>query len=175
MLSCCGGSPRRLRCQAETMANMGNVADPDSLAARYLSTFFLGEFIGLIAFSTENLKIDGTDLQILACLVHFSSWQAINEGIDNGTISTENFDPEQIAHKPVNAKSIYLTLGMSRETVRRRLIDLESRGVFQKVEGGYIFPVQRGDADFSRDIRIHMLGMAKRMQQRLKNIMPDEA
>ena len=157
------------------MANMGNVADPDSLAARYLSTFFLGEFIGLIAFSTENLKIDGTDLQILTCLAHFSSWQAINEGIDNGTISTENFDPEQIAYKPVNAKSIYLTLGMSRETVRRRLVYLTALGIFQKVDGGYIFPVQRGDADFSRNIRVHMLGMAKRVHQRLKQIMPDEA
>jgi hypothetical protein len=157
------------------MANMGNVSDPDSLAARYISTFFLGEFVGLIAFGTEYLKIDGPDLQILACIAHYSSWQAINEGIDNGTISTENFDPEQIVHKPVNAKSIYLTLGMSRETVRRRLVDLESRGIFQKVEGGYIFPVQRGDADFSRDIRAYMLGMAKRVQQRLKKIMPDEA
>jgi len=157
------------------MANMGNVSDPDSLAARYISTFFLGEFVGLIALGTEYLKIDGPDLQILACIAHYSSWQAINEGIDNGTISTENFDPEQIVHKPVNAKSIYLTLGMSRETVRRRLVDLESRGIFQKVEGGYIFPVQRGDADFSRDILAYMLGMAKRVQQRLKKIMPDEA
>jgi hypothetical protein len=175
MLVFCGGSPRRSRCQAETMANMGNLADPDSLAARYLSTFLLGEFIGLIAFCTDKLKIDVADLQIVACIAHFSSWQAINEGIDNGTISTENFDPEQIVHKPVNAKSIYLTLGMSRETVRRRLIFLASSGIFEKVEGGYIFPVQRGDADFSRDIRAYMLGMAKRVQQRLKNIMPDEA
>ncbi len=157
------------------MANMGNLADPDSLAARYLSTFFLGEFIGLTAFCTDKLKIDGADLQILACIAHFSSWQAINEGIDNGTISTENFNPDQIVHKPVNAKSIYLTLGMSRETVRRRLIYLESPGVFQKVEGGYIFPVQRGDADFSRDIRVYMLGMAKRMQQRLNQMLPDGA
>lgn len=153
---------------------MGNWADPDSLAARYLWTFFLGEFIGLTAFCTDKLKIDGADLQILACIAHFSSWQAINDGIDNGTISTENFDPAQIVHRPVNAKSIYLTLGMSRETVRRRLAYLCGRGLFQKVEGGYIFPVQRGDADFSRDIRVHMLGMAKRVQQLLKQIMPDE-
>lgn len=157
------------------MANMGNLADPDSLTARYLSTFFLGEFIGLTAFCTDKFKIDGADLQILACIAHFSSWQAINEGIDNGTISTENFDPAQIVHKPVNAKSIYLTLGMSRETVRRRLIFLESSGIFEKVDGGYIFPVQRGDADFSRDIRVYMLGMAKRMQQRLNQMLPDGA
>ena len=157
------------------MANMGNLADPDSLAARYLSTFFLGEFIGLTAFCTDKLKIDGADLQILACIAHFSSWQAINEGIDKGTISTENFNPDQIVHKPVNAKSIYLTLGMSRETVRRRLIYLESLGVFQKVEGGYIFPVQRGDADFSRDIRVYMLGMAKRVHLRLKQMLPEGA
>ena len=169
------GSPRRSRCRAETMENLGNVADPDSLTARYLSTFFLGEFIALTAFCTDKLKIDGADLQIFACIVHFSSWQAINDGIDNGTISTENFDPAQIVHRPVNAKSIYLTLGMSRETVRRRLVYLSGRGMFEKVEGGYIFPVQRGDADFSRDIRVYILGMAKRVQQRLKQIMPDEA
>jgi hypothetical protein len=156
------------------MANYRNVAEPDSLAARYLSTFFLGEFIGLTAFCTDKLKIDGADLQILACIAHFSTWQAINEGIDNGTISTENFDTAQIVNRPVNAKSIYLTLGMSRETVRRRLVYLSARGLFQKVEGGYIFRVQHGDADFSRDIRVHMLGMAKRVQQRLKQIMPDE-
>ena len=157
------------------MADYGNLSDPDSLAARYLSTFFLGEFIGLIAFCTDKLKIDGVDMQILACIAHFSSWQAINEGIDNGTISTENFDPAQIVHKPVNAKSIYLTLGLSRETVRRRLIFLESSGIFQKVDGGYIFPVQSGDADFSRDIRVYMLGMAKRVHLRLKQLMPIDA
>lgn len=155
------------------MASTGNVHDPDSLAARYLSTFFLGEFVGLTAFCTGKLKIDGSDLQILACIAHFSSWQAINEGIENGTISTENFDPAQIVHKPINAKTIYLTLGMSRETVRRRLVDLASRGLFEKVDGGYIFPVQRGDADFSRDIRAYMLGMAKRTMARLKQLLPD--
>ena len=155
------------------MASTGNVHDPDSLAARYLSTFFLGEFVGLTAFCTDKLKIDGSDLQILACIAHFSSWQAINEGIENGTISTENFDPAQIVHKPINAKTIYLTLGMSRETVRRRLVDLASRGLFEKVDGGYIFPVQRGDADFSRDIRVYMLGMAKRTMARLKQLLPD--
>ena len=157
------------------MADYGNLSDPDSLAARYLSTFFLGEFIGLITFCTDKLKIDGADIQILACLAHFSSWQAINNGIDNGTISTENFDPAQIAHKPINAKSIYLTLGMSRETVRRRLVYLASRGYFEKVDGGYIFPVQHGAADFSRDIRVYMLGMAKRMHQRLNQMLPGEA
>ena len=157
------------------MADYGNLSDPDSLAARYLSTFFLGEFIGLIAFCTDKLKIDGADLQILACIAHLSSWQAINEGIDNGTISTENFDPAQIVHKPINAKSIYLTLGMSRETVRRRLVYLASRGYFEKVDGGYIFPVQHGAADFSRDIRVYMLGMAKRVHLRLKQLMPIDA
>ena len=157
------------------MADYGNLSDPDSLAARYLSTFFLGEFIGLIAFCTDKLKIDGADLQILACIAHFSSWQAINEGIDNGTISTENFDPAQIVHKPINAKSIYLTLGMSRETVRRRLVYLASRGYVEKVDGGYIFPVQHGAADFSSDIRVYMLGMAKRVHLRLKQMLPDGA
>ena len=44
------------------MANYGNLSDPDSLAARYLSTFFLGEFIGLITFCTDKLKIDGADI-----------------------------------------------------------------------------------------------------------------
>ena len=161
--------------RTEIMATASNLTDPDSLNARYMSTFFLDEFIGLTAFFTDKLKIDGADLQILACIAHFSSWQAINEGIDNGTISAENFDPAQIVHKPVNAKSIYLTLGMSRETVRRRLIFLEARGIFERVDGGYIFPVQRGDADFSRDIRVYILAMAKRVHQRLKQLMPSEA
>jgi hypothetical protein len=155
------------------MNYINNLPDADSLSARYLSSFFLGEFVGLIAFCTDRLKIDGTDLQIVACIAHLSSWGAINEGIDNGTISTDNFDPNQIVHKPINAKSIYLTLGMSRETVRRRLVYLTSRGLFEKVEDGYIFPVQRGEADRSRDIRQYMLGMAKRSLQRLKTHLPD--
>ena len=157
------------------MANTGNVTDPDSLAARHLSTFFLGEFVGLTAFCTDKLMIDGADLQILACIAHFSSGQAINERIDNGTLSTDNFDPAQIVHRPVNAKSIYLSLGMSRETVRRRLVYLTSRGLFEKVDGGYIFPDQQGGSDFSRDIRIYMLAMAKRINRRLKQLSPDEA
>jgi hypothetical protein len=157
------------------MANMGNVSDPDSLAARYLSTFFLGEFVGLIAFGTEHLKIDGPDLQILACIAHYSSWQAINEGIDNGTISTENFDPEQIVHKPVNAKSIYLTLGMSRETVRRRLVYLESRGLIRKLDDGYFFPVQTGEDDVTRHVRAYCIGAAQRLHTKFSIYLSEKA
>lgn len=156
------------------MTDFTNMPDPDSLAARYLSSFFLGEFVGLIGFCTDKLKIDGLDLQIVACIAHLSSWASINEGIEDGTISMDDFDPAQIVHKPINAKSIYLTLGMSRETVRRRLVYLTSRGLFERVDGGYIFPVQRGDADRSRDIRQYMLGIAQRSLVRFKQHLPPE-
>ncbi len=151
------------------MTEMINFPDPDSLAARYLSTYFLGEFVGLIGFCTHKLKIDGTDLQIVACIAHLSSWGPLNKAIEDGRITEENFSVDQIVHEPINAKSIYLTLGMSRETVRRRLVYLTSRGLFERVDGGYIFPVQRGDADQSRDIRQYMLGIAQRSLARFKN------
>lgn len=159
----------------DEMAQIKNLPDPDSLAARYLSTFFLGEFVGLIGFCTEKLKIDGTDLQIVACIAHLSSWGPLNEAIEDGRMTEENFSVDQIIHTPINAKSIYLTLGMSRETVRRRLVYLASRGLFERVEGGYIFPVQRGDADFSRDIRRYMLGIAQRSLERFKRHLETEA
>jgi DeoR-like helix-turn-helix domain len=155
------------------MADTDQSIDPNSLAARYLSASLLGEFIGLIDFCVNTLKIDGTDLQILACIAYMSSWEPLNQAIDEGRITAENFDIENLKHKPINAKSIYLTLGMSRETVRRRLVYLESLGLFHKVEGGYIFPVQHGSADVTYNVRKYFMAMAQRSMKQFKKYLPD--
>lgn len=54
---------------------------------------------------------------------------------------------------PLSLKAIYTSLGMNRETARRKVKGLVEKGYIHKVEGGYIFPQQVGQSDYTADLR----------------------
>jgi len=149
--------------------------DIDGIPARYMANLFVGELVNFTALCSEKLNLDVTDTLILGCVVFFGSNKGVNDAVDRGELTTDISSVDQIQHHAVIAKSIYLRLGMSRETVRRRLVYLESRGLIRKLEDGYFFPVQTGEDDVTREVRAHSVGALQRLYAKLSPFMAQEA
>lgn len=149
--------------------------DMDSIPARYIAHLFIGELINLTTICSEKFNLDVTDTLILGCVVFFSSNRGLNETMDRGPSTTEGSGGNQLQHHAVIAKSIHLKLGMSRETVRRRLVYLESRGLLKKLDDGYFFPVQTGEDDVTRQVRAYCVGAALRLRDQLTPYLPEQA
>ena len=149
--------------------------DIDGIPARYIAHLFIGELVNLATICNEKLNLDVTDTLILGCVVFFSSNRGLNETMDRGPSTTEDSGGNQLQHHAVIAKSIHLKLGMSRETVRRRLVHLESRGLLKKLDDGYFFPVQTGEDDVTRHLREYCVGAALRLRDQLTPYLPAQA
>lgn len=108
--------------------------DYNSIEFRRETVRFMSEMHNLVSFCTKELKIDAVDWHVYSCVMYFSA--------KNGNMFKYNdpsFDKNAyFNHGTINAKSIYLTLGMPRETVRKRLVYLETKGAIGKNDDGYV-------------------------------------
>lgn len=141
--------------------------DIDGIPARYMTLLMIGELVDIMTVFGEKLNLNVTDTIILASLAFFSSCRGLLDAVDRGELTTDSPGIFQIQHHPINAKSIHLKLGMSRETVRRRLVYLEQRGLIKKRDDGYFFPVQIGEDDVTRHVREYCVGAALRLHDKL--------
>jgi len=140
---------------------MSIVANPNSSGVRYSGAMYMGEIVKMISYCGENLGIGAIDFVILMTVVYYSSI--------TGDLSKQELDfvkdkDEPFLHGLVSAKSIYLTIHMPRETVRKRMVSLEKRGLIIKELKGYRWPSQINENDKTSDIRKYF---AKMMPQRL--------
>lgn len=135
---------------------MSIVTNPNSSGARYSAAMYMGEIVKMLSYCCESLDIDSIDFVILMTVIYYSS--------ATGELSRKELDfahdkNTEFFHGVVNAKTIYLTARMPRETVRKRLIALENRGLIIKDSGGYRWPSQVNDNDKTSDIRKYFLKM----------------
>lgn len=149
--------------------------DLDGIPARYMTVLMIGELVDLTTIFGEKLNLNTIDTLILACLAYFSSQKGLIDAVERKQLTTDGPGISQIQHHPINAKSIHLKLGMSRETVRRRLVYLESRGLIRKLDDGYFFPVQTGEDDVTRHVRAYCVGAALRLRDKLTPYLPARA
>lgn len=109
-------------------------AEYNSIEFRRETVRLMGEIHNYVSFCTKELKIDAVDWHVYSCVMYFSAKNG-----DMFKYNDPSFDKNaDINHGTINAKSIYLTLGMPRETVRQRLIYLENKGAIGKYDGGYV-------------------------------------
>jgi DNA-binding transcriptional ArsR family regulator len=141
--------------------------DLDGIPARYMTLLLIGELVDITTVFGEKLNLNVTDTIILASLAFLSSRRGLLDAVDRGKLTTDSPGIFQIQHHPINAKSIHLKLGMSRETVRRRLVYLERRGLIKKRDDGYFFPVQIGEDDVTRHLREYCVAAAFRLRDKL--------
>ena len=149
--------------------------DIDGIPARYMTVFLMGELLDITTVFGERLNLSVTDTLILACLAFYSSRKGLIDAVDRGELTTESSGVFQIQHHPINAKSIHLKLGMSRETVRRRLVYLELRGLLKRLDDGYFFPVQTGEDDVTRDVRAYCVEASQRLHTKLSTYLREKA
>ena len=129
-----------------------------SKATRLASSFFAKYSTELLGGAVQRFKISILDLAIIS-LVFAESTRPLREhaflaekyGYEDEGLPNE-FRPA------VSLKFIYATLGLSRETTRRRLERLVDAGYLIKTDTGYIFPQPAVGRDFSRDFRRRLVG-----------------
>jgi hypothetical protein len=91
---------------------------------------------------------------LIVCLVASRSTRTIIENnYDSKEFGFENNSLPNKYRSPVKLKQIYTSLGINRETARRRLKHLVGRKFLIKTKEGFIFPQQENENDYTRDIR----------------------
>lgn len=120
---------------------------------RFLSAIYINHLSDFFTYSVHKLQLSIDEIAII-CLVAAQNTRPIvsdkklkeNFGYEKSVLPNEQ-------RLPVNLKFIYSTLGINRETARRRLNNLVDRGFLLKEKGGFIFPEQRDEFDYTRELR----------------------
>ncbi len=149
--------------------------DPDSLSARLVTIAIVGELANFAAFGAKKLQVDALSAIIIAFIAHRSFIHLFARHQEDPTLEHRDVETLQSDRHPVFMKDIYLSLGMSRETVRRKLLFLEEKNYLIKKSRGYLLPIQSGNSDYTISMRNYSVEMALRINDLVKkNILNDE-
>ncbi len=124
---------------------------------RYVASFIIEFISDFMRFSVEKYQFS-TDEIAIVCLVASESTRDLRRD----AFVTKNYGSEERAFPngyrvPVSLKFIHVSLGMSRETTRRKLERLVKGGYLIRGKGGYTLPAQIGADDFTKELRAFLL------------------
>lgn len=128
-----------------------------SAATRYVSSFFIEVFSDFLSFAIHQNDLTPEEVAII-CVVAAESTRELRKD----PFAARNFGAEDIVlpdgdRPPVSLKYIYTTLGLSRETTRRKVGDLVERGFLRRAGRGVILPAQVGEDDYTTEIRAFLV------------------
>jgi hypothetical protein len=142
----------------------------DDLPTRYISSFvveFISDFmhfcVGKYGFSTDEISI--------ICVVATESTREIRR--DGYLLKTYGAEGPAIPDEfrfPVSVQFVCRRLGMPRETTRRKLENLATRGFLKKIKGGYSLPAQTDAADYTRELRDFLVLKIRGLQNYIEKI-----
>lgn len=127
-----------------------------SAATRYIASFIVEVFGDFLRFSVHQNDLTVEEVAII-CLVAAESTREVRKN----PFATRNFGGEDDVlpndvRPSVPLKYIHTSLGMSRETTRRKVSALVERGFLRRSGAGVMFPAQDGDSDQTREIRLFL-------------------
>lgn len=124
-----------------------------SKATRLLSALYLRHLTDFIVYAVHKLELSVDEVAIISLVAAENTRSLIDDtnlafefGRENDALPTE-------LRRPVSLRFIYSSLGMNRETARRRLNAIVARNLLLKVKGGFVFPPQTGTSDYTSDLR----------------------
>lgn len=133
-----------------------------SLIAEFISDF--------IRFSVEKYHFSMDEIAIISLIASESTRElrsdafvAVDYGGETNTIPNQD-------RPSVSLKFVHVSLGMSRETARRKLEQLVKRGYLIRGEGGYTLPAQIGKDDFTREFRTFLVGKLEMLERLMKKM-----
>ena len=132
---------------------------PPHLALGYIA----GEMLAFVTVQTRLLKMDATDLMIIACVAALSTRDALK---DPNSIPEYKSGTRALPLKyctGIATKEVSYALNMSRETTRRRLESLVKSGHLLKENRVYFMAYQGGDTDFTATARNTAVDTIKRL------------
>lgn len=138
------------------MVNSGSDKPTRLLASQFASHTIglIGQYVRLLDLSIEELAI--------VILVYAESTRPIRE--DPYLAARFGYEVRSLPNEyrpAVNLKYIYTSLGLSRETTRRKLEGLVGRGFLTKTECGYVFHQPRPGHELSREFRSALTSFIK--------------
>jgi biotin operon repressor len=124
---------------------------------RYVASFIIEFISDFLRFSVEKYRFSAEEIAIV-CLVAAESTRELRRD----AFVAKNYGSEESAfpngyRAPVSLKFIHVSLGMSRETTRRKLERLARDGYLIRGKGGYTLPAQTGVDDFTKELRAFLL------------------
>lgn len=126
-------------------------------ATRLVASHFAKYSTDLIGYTARRYAISIDEMAIIA-LVFAESTRPIRE--DPYLASKFGFEDRPLPNEyrvSVNLKFIHTSLGMSRETTRRKLERLVARGFLSRINGGYVFPMPHERVDLANGFRETLL------------------
>jgi predicted DNA-binding transcriptional regulator len=121
-------------------------------------------------FSVEKYGFSVDEIAII-CLVASESIRDLR----GDAFAARNYGTEDVAfpnefRKPVSLKFVHVSLGLSRETARRKLESLVERGFLNRGKGGYTHPAQTGSDDYTKELRQFLVRKLVELETYIKKI-----
>lgn len=137
---------------------------------RYVSSFIVEFISDFIRFSVEKYRFSAEEIAII-CLVASESTRELRRD----AFAAKNYGGEDTAfpngyRAPVSLKFVHVSLGMSRETARRKLEKLVEGGFLNRSKGGYTLPAQTGADDYTRELRSFLVGKLAELERYVKRM-----
>jgi len=132
---------------------------PPHLALGYIAT----EMLEFVTLQSRLLKMDATDLMIIATVAALSTRDALKDldSIPEYQGGTKALPLKYC--KGIATKEVSYALNMTRETTRRRLESLVKSGHLIKENRAYFMAYQGGDHDFTATARNTAVNTIKRL------------
>jgi hypothetical protein len=141
-------------------------------ASRYIASFIIELFSEFMRFGVHQNDLTVEEVAII-CLVASESTRELRKDLFVArTYGSEATVMPDEARPTVSLKFIHTSLGMSRETTRRRVAGLVERGYLRRSGRGVYFPAQTGADDFTYEIRGFLMRKLKDLNAYLGKI-PD--
>ncbi|MFM7350560.1 MAG: hypothetical protein ACKO01_13915 [Erythrobacter sp.] len=137
-----------------------------------MTSFFVELFAEFLRFGIHQNDLTVEEVAII-CVVGAESTRELRKN----PFATRTYGGELAAipneERPsVSLKFIYTTLGMSRETTRRRVVGLVDRGYLRRSRRGIYFPAQVGESDYTAEMRAFLVRKLRDLDTYLEKI-PD--
>lgn len=132
-------------------------------ASRFVASSFAKYSSDLIGQAVRKFDISIEDMAILA-LVFAESTRPLRE--DPYLASKFGFDDRPLPNEyrlSVSLKFVHTSLGLSRETARRKLGHLVARGFLSRVNGAYAFHLLPENSEFALSFRAMLLKSVESM------------
>lgn len=132
-------------------------------ATRLVASSFAKYSTDLIGHAVRKFDISIEDIAIIA-LVFAESTRPLRE--DSYLGSKFGFDDRPLPNEyrlSVSLKFIHTSLGLSRETARRKLGRLVDRGLLSRINGSYVFHITAETSDISATFRATLVKSVESM------------
>jgi len=143
-----------------------------AVASRYIASFFIELFSEFLRFGVHQNNLTVEEVAIICVVASESTRDLRRDPFATRTFGGEERAIPDEARPSVSLKFIHTSLGMSRETTRRRVMGLVERGYLKRSGRGVFFPAQVGPDDYTRDIRNFLVRKLRDLDGYLEKI-PD--